>query len=237
MDAYVEALYKTTVAFFGILVYARLLGKQQMSQLTFYDYVTGITFGNIAAMIAVEPPRQMYLLLWILTLFTGLNYLMGFITEKSRFMRKIIEGEPTIIIHNGKILEKNMAQMHYNMENLMMQLREKDVFDIVDVEFAIAETDGIITVQKKSDKRPATPSDLGIKPEFEGVPSELIVDKQIIYQNLEQNHVDEAWLMNELRKKGYESVAQIAYASIDVNKNLYIDLFEDRLKDPVDITD
>ncbi|MEA1962374.1 MAG: DUF421 domain-containing protein [Bacillota bacterium] len=237
MEPFVEALFKTTVAFFGILVYARILGKEQMSQLTFYDYVTGITFGNIAAMIAVEPRKDIYLLLWVLTVFAALNYVMGVVTEKNRPLRKIIEGEPTIIIHNGKILEHNMAKNRYNMENLMMQLREKDVFDVADVEFAIAETDGILTVQKKSIRRPVTPDDMGMQPAYEGVPSELIVDGDIIYQNLEQNHLDEAWLMKKLREKGYESVQQIDYLSVDTYGNVYIDPVDDKLKDPVNITD
>ncbi|MEN6326116.1 MAG: YetF domain-containing protein, partial [Syntrophomonas sp.] len=136
MSPFIETMYRTTVAFIGILVYARILGKQQMSQMTFYDYVTGITFGSIAAAITVEPNDKLWLLVWALTIFALLDYLSGIITEKSRPLRKLIEGEPTILVHNGKIMEHNMAKIRYNMENLMMQLREKDVFDISDVEFA-----------------------------------------------------------------------------------------------------
>jgi uncharacterized membrane protein YcaP (DUF421 family) len=130
-----------------------------------------------------------------------------------------------------------MAKIRYNMENLMMQLREKDVFDVADVEFAIAETDGIVSVQKRSDKRPATPDDLNLRPPYEGVPSELIVDGKIIYQNLEQNHIDEKWLLEKLNEMGYDAIDQICYVSIDVNKNLYVDLVDDQIKDPIDITD
>lgn len=237
MDIYVQALIKTTVAFFGILVYARILGKQQMSQLTFYDYITGITFGNIAATIALEPNSKIALLLWILGVFTGLNYLMGVITEKSRPLRKVIEGEPTILIHKGKVLEHNMARCRYNMDNLLMQLRERDVFNIKDVEFAIAETDGMLTVQKKSHKRPASPDDFDIKPPYEGVPSELIVDGRVIYQNLQQNELDESWLLNELKNRGYESPDQITYASLDAAGKLYLDVREDKIDHPIDISD
>ncbi|MEN6461503.1 MAG: DUF421 domain-containing protein [Syntrophomonas sp.] len=237
MSPFIETMYRTTVAFIGILVYARILGKQQMSQMTFYDYVTGITFGSIAAAITVEPNDKLWLLVWALTIFALLDYLSGFITEKSRPLRKLIEGEPTILVHNGKIMEHNMAKIRYNMENLMMQLREKDVFDISDVEFAIAETDGILTVLKKSQKRPATPQDLGIPTSYEGLPSELIVDGKVIYQNLKQNNLDEQWLISQLKSKGFNSPDDIAYASLDVQGNIYIDERRDKLKHISDISD
>lgn len=237
MDPYLEALIKTVMAFFGILVYARILGKQQMSQLTFYDYITGITFGNIAATIAIEPAGKLWLLLWVLTIFTVLNYIMGVVTEKSRPLRKIIEGEPVILIHNGKVMEHNMAKSRYNMENLLMQLREKDVFNIADVEFAIAETDGQLTVMRKSQKRPVTASDLGVDTSYEGLPAEIIVDGEVIYQNLKQNNLDETWLIQQLQSLGYNDPGEITYASLDVNSNLYIDEKKDKLEHITDISD
>ncbi|MEN6351327.1 MAG: DUF421 domain-containing protein [Syntrophomonas sp.] len=237
MHEFLDAMMRAPVAFFGILVYARILGKQQMSQMTFYDYVTGITFGSIAAMIAVEPSNKTWLLLWILTIFAALNYIMGVITEKSRPLRKIIEGEPTILIHNGKIMEHNMSKLRYNMENLMMQLREKDVFNLSDVEFAIAETDGMLTVVKKSQKRPLTPADMGISTAYEGLSTEIIVDGEVIYQNLKQNNLDEEWLVSRLQSLGYNDPRKITYASLDVNGNLQVDEARDQLNQIVDITD
>jgi uncharacterized membrane protein YcaP (DUF421 family) len=237
MDPFIATLYRTAIAFIGILVYARILGKQQMSQMTFYDYVTGITFGSIAASIAVEPTSKLWLIVAALTVFAILDYLSGVLTEKSRPLRKIVEGEPTILVHNGKIMEHNMAKLRYNMENLMMQLREKDVFDISDVEFAIAETDGMLTVLKKPQKRSVTPQDLGIPVSYEGLPSELIVDGKIIYQNLKQNNLDEEWLISQLKGKGFNSPNDILYATLDVQGNLYIDERKDKLKHITDISD
>lgn len=237
MGVYFEALLKTVLAFTGILVYARLLGKQQMSQLTFYDYVTGITFGNIAATLAIDPSSKIGIYLFILTVFTAANYMMGVVTEKSRPLRKLIEGEPVILIHSGKILEHNMAKSRYNMENLMMQLREKDVFNVNDVEFAIAETDGQLTVLKKSARRPVSASDLGVSVPQEGLTSELVVDGEIIYKNLLQNNVDEEWLITQLRNLGYNQVNDISFASLDKNGNLYVDETRDQLESIVDISD
>lgn len=238
MDPYLRAVFQTVLAFLGILVYARLLGKQQMSQMTFYDYVTGITFGNIAATLAVdESDNKVWLYLWVLTLFFLLSYVAGYATEKSRPLRKLIEGEPTILIHNGKIMEHNMNKSHYNMENLMMQLREKDVFNLADVEYAIAETDGVLTVLKKSQKRPATPADLNLSTAYEGLPSELIVDGEVIYQNLTQNNLDEQWLITQLKNLGYNDPRQISYACLNADGQILIDEYRDKLEHLNDISD
>ena len=153
MDWFWMSTWKTVLAFILVLVYARLLGKEQIGQLTFYDYVTGITFGNIAAVLALSRDDDTLHIVWVLTLFVGIAFSMGYITLLSRPLRKIIEGEPVIVIHNGKILEKNMRKMRYNIENLTTQLREKGVFNLADVEFAVLETNGALSVQFKSQKR------------------------------------------------------------------------------------
>ena len=234
---YATVLIRTVLAFVTLFVVARLLGKQQLSQLTFYEYITGITMGDIAASIAIDAGRSPLYYMLALVAFAMLTLGTGVITEKSRPLRKLIEGEPVVLVHNGKILEHNMAKSGYNMENLMMQLRERDAFDIREVEFAIAETDGYLTVLKKSQNRPVTPADLGVDTKYEGVPSEIIVDGQVIHQNLKQNHLDEAWLIARLQSMGYNSPQEIPYASLDSEGNLYVDDKRDRLDPMTDISD
>ena len=234
---YATVLIRTVLAFVTLFVVARLLGKQQLSQLTFYEYITGITMGDIAASIAIDAGRSPLYYMLALVAFAALTLGTGVITEKSRPLRKLIEGEPVVLVHNGKILEHNMAKSGYNMENLMMQLRERDAFDIREVEFAIAETDGYLTVLKKSQNRPVTPADLGIDTKYEGIPSEIIVDGQVIHQNLKQNHLDEAWLIARLQSMGYNSPQEIPYASLDSEGNLYVDDKRDRLDPMIDISD
>ncbi|MDI9481218.1 MAG: DUF421 domain-containing protein [Bacillota bacterium] len=234
---YANVLIRTVLAFVTLFVVARLLGKQQLSQLTFYEYITGITMGDIAASIAIDAGRSPLYYMLALVAFAILTLGTGVITEKSRPLRKLIEGEPVVLVHNGKILEHNMAKSGYNMENLMMQLRERDAFDIREVEFAIAETDGYLTVLKKSQNRPVTQADLGVDTKYEGVPSEIIVDGQVIHQNLKQNHLDEAWLIARLQSMGYNSPQEIPYASLDSEGNLYVDDKRDRLDPMIDISD
>ncbi|GFN22761.1 DUF421 domain-containing protein [Thermanaeromonas sp. C210] len=236
--ATIEVVLQTFLAFVAILIYTRILGKQQVGQLTFFEYVNGITFGSIAAVLATDlSPNSTWVHFLGLTLFAALTWAAGYISLVSRPARKIISGEPTVVIHNGKILEQNMRKMRYNVDELSMQLREKNVFDIADVEYAILEPDGNLSVLLKSQKRPLTPADLSLPTAYEGVPTEIIVDGEILFENLKQNHLDEKWLLEQLQAQGVRDVSQVDYAVLRSNGSLYVNLKQDNLTNPVDITD
>ena len=173
METYLFGVLKALLAFVVILILARWLNKEQLSQLTFYDWIVGITIGSMAANLTNEPEGRILEHVVILVVFSAAAYLTGMMTVKSRPLRKLIEGEPTVVIHNGRILEHNMAKLHYNVDNLLNQLREKNVFNIEDVEFALLEGNGGLSVLLKSQKRPLTPSDLGIPTSYEGYPARL----------------------------------------------------------------
>ena len=157
METYLFGVLKALLAFVVVLVLARWLNKEQLSQLTFYDWIVGITIGSMAANLTNEPEGRILEHVVILVVFSAAAYLTGMMTVKSRPLRKLIEGEPTVVIHNGRILEHNMAKLHYNVDNLLNQLREKNVFNIEDVEFALLEGNGGLSVLLKSQKRPLTP--------------------------------------------------------------------------------
>ncbi|MGI6551895.1 MAG: DUF421 domain-containing protein [Bacillota bacterium] len=235
----IEVFLQTILAFAAIFLYARILGKQQVGQLTVFEYINGITFGSIAAALAVEiGPQETWYHFLGLTVFFLLTYFLGHVALVSRPARKLIAGEPTIVIHNGKILEDKMKKMQYNVDELTMQLREKGYFDLSQVEFAILETNGALSVLPKSQYRPLTPRDLGLKTRYEGMMSEIIVDGQVIYQNLVQNNLDEKWLMEELMKQGIQDLDQVSYAGLGSDGNLYVDKVQDQLGDrPTDISD
>lgn len=233
-----EVILQTLLAFAAILIYTRILGKQQVGQLTFFEYINGITFGSIAAALATDiDPDRTWLHFLGLTLFAALTWGAGYVALLSRPARKLISGEPTVVIHNGKILEQNMRKMRYNVDELTMQLRQKNVFDIADVEYAILEPNGNLSVLLKSQKRPLTPADLQVPTEYEGVPTELIVDGEILFENLKQVNLDEKWLEQQLKAQGVEDVSQVDYAVLRSNGSLYVNLKKDQLTTPVDITD
>lgn len=237
MNPFLEILIRGVGAFIIVLVITRVVGKTQIGQLTISDFVNAIILGSIAANMVVDLKENGWYYVFGLVLFglftTGVEYL----SMKYRPARKLIEGEPTIVIHNGKILEDNMKKLIYHVDDLMMQLREKNVFNIADVEYAILEPNGELSVLLKSQKRPLTPQDLQLPTNYEGIPSELIIDGVVIQQNLQQNNLTEEWLYRELEKKGVKTVKDVMYASLDAGGNLYVDKRQDTMQHITDITD
>ena len=135
--AYLHVLFQTLLAFGTILVLTIILGKQQISELTYFEYINGITFGSIAATLATDIDSETGLHFFGLVLFGGLTFLMSFLTLKSRWAKKLLEGDPVIVIRDGKILENNLRKSRFNVDQILQLLREKDVYDVSQVQFAI----------------------------------------------------------------------------------------------------
>jgi len=228
---------RSIIAFFSLLIFARLLGKQQISQLNFFDYTLGITIGSIAAELTVNLssrawPHWVGLLSWAV-----LGYTMEFIAMKWRYAAKYIEGEPTIIIMNGKIMENALRKMKYNISDIMEQLRNKDVFDLTEVDFAIIESNGKLSVLKKTEYQNVTCKDLKIKKEKSGISTELIYDGILIEENLKQLNKDKKWLMNQLKSQGINDVSEVFLATLNPGGSLYVDKYKDHIKKILDIGD
>lgn len=233
---YFLTIIRSIMAFFTLLILARGLGKKQVSHLTFFEYVLGITVGSIAASMSTNLANRALsefagLVTWVM-----LVVIVEIIALKNRKLAKITDGEPTILIQNGKIMEDRLGTTFCRLEDLMAQLRKKNVFNISDVEFAILETDGSLSVLKKSQVQPITPNDLNISTNYQGMDIELIQEGQIIIQNLKQIKKDKKWLLSELEKRGI-TLDQVVFGSIDTNGLLYLDLYKDKGIDIVDPSD
>ncbi len=233
-----EVFLQTLLAFFSLFIYARILGKQQISQLTFFEYATGITFGSIAGTLATDiGPTRTLMHFLALTLFALLTYIMQVVSLKNRPARKVIQGEPVVVIQNGKILEEKMHVLRYNLDDLKMQLRNMGYFNINDVEYAILEPNGQLSVLPKSQKRPVTPEDLQVSTNYEGVEVELIQDGEIIYQNLSQDNLDLNWLEQQLRQQGVTDLNQVVYAGLDTRGKFFLDTKRDGGVQNINVTD
>lgn len=228
---------RAIIAFFSLLIFAKILGKQQISQLTFFDYALGITIGSIAATLTTDLssrawPHFVGLLTWCL-----LGYLMEYITEKWRYAAKYMEGEPTIVIMNGKIMESALKKMKYTASDLMGLLRVKDIFDLSQVDFAIIEPNGQLSVLKKPEYEPLTPKDMSIQKEPSGISTELIYDGILINENLKQLNKTEKWLMNQLKIHKVKDVSEVFLATLTPSGSLYIDKYDDHMVKVTDIGD
>jgi uncharacterized membrane protein YcaP (DUF421 family) len=237
LNPYAEILLRAVAAFLGVLIVTRLVGKSQVGQLTISDYVNGIVIGSIAAGLVTDLGRNPGFYGAGLFAFAALTIGVQQLALKNRTLRKIFSDEPTVVVHNGKILEQNMARMRYNVDDLLMQLREKGAFNIADVEFAVAEPNGNLSVLLKAQKQPVTPQDLGVPTSYQGLPSELVVDGQVIKQNLVQNNLSEEWLYRELEKQGVTSLQEVVLASLDTSGHLYVDRRRDTMDHYTDTSD
>jgi uncharacterized membrane protein YcaP (DUF421 family) len=224
------------MAAFTMLILTRALGKKQVSQLNFFEYILGITVGSIAASMSTNLNNRPLAELAALITWIALAFALETISLKSRKLSKLIDGEPLILIENGKIMEEKMALARYSFVDLIEQLREKDVFSLSDVEFAVLETDGTLSVLKKSQAQPVTPADLNLSSEYQGLSVELISEGTILKQNLEQIGRDEKWLREELKKRGLR-LEQVAFGIQDTKGRLYLDLYKDEGINIIDASD
>lgn len=229
MDHLWEVVWKSFVIFFMLIILARILGKKLLAQLTFFDFVIGITIGTVAGAFVTTTVKGTWVLLSPVFL-TILTVGMGFLTVKNLFARKVLEGEPVIIIQNGKILEKNMLKLRYHLDDLEMQLREKSIFDIGQVEFAIFEPHGKLSVLKKSQYQPLTPKDLKMSTQYMGLATEIIKDGDVLEQNLKQNNLTMDWLRQELKKQRIDKISDVVYAALNTDGTLCIDKRNDDLQ-------
>ncbi len=237
MKLFIEILIQTLLAFFSILYITRLLGRQQVSQLTFYEYVNGITFGSIAGTLATDVNQRTWQHLLGLMLFGVLTFSISYITLKKRSIRKVLEGEPILVIQNGQLLENNMKRTRYNIDDLEVLLRQADCFTPDDVEYGILEINGQLSVIKKGEKRNVTLGDLKISSNPETIPTELIIGGQIIYENLRKRKLSGKDLINNLRMFGVKKVDEVMYATIDENGKMYVDKYDDKLKPNTDFSE
>lgn len=219
---------RSFIAFFTLLLFVRLMGKQQVSQLTFFDYVVGITIGSIASTLSVQVNENTLATLVGMGTWTALAILLAVLGIRSVWVQKVVDGEATVVIENGKILEENLKRIRIPIDELLSELRVQGVFSIADVEFALFEPGGKFSIQKKSQKQPLTPGDLNIPTQYDGLPTVLIMDGVVLDDALRSLKLSKAWLKHQLNKKKIQDTSEVSLAQLDTKGNLYVDLDGDR---------
>jgi len=204
-----------------LLISLRVLGKRQVSTLQPYELVTIILLADVASIPMATTGTP--LVNGIVGVFALLlvSYTVSFITMRSARARAFISGRPTIIVANGRIVEPAMEELRYTMDDLMEQLRVLGYPNISDVEYAVLETNGQLSVVPKSQKRPVQAADVGVSTEYEGLPIPLVIDGEVDVTNLERIGLDTSWLEQQLSQRGVESPQQVLYAALDTSGNLY----------------
>lgn len=197
----------------AILVIFRLMGKREIGELNVLDLVVFIMIGEMAVVAIENHSEPVVNTLLPMVVLLGIQIALALFSLRSSRIRKLIDGKPSILINKGKIDEKEMRRQRYNFDDLLMQLRSKDIDNIADVEFAILETSGQLSVVKKNKNKN--------KPASYTEP--LIVGGKIQQSNLKKSNKTEAWLCSELQKRGYGDISRISFCSYQ-DGAFYIDL-------------
>ncbi|AIS51663.1 hypothetical protein TKV_c04610 [Thermoanaerobacter kivui] len=214
--------FRTLILYALVVIFMRISGKQQIGQLQPYELVVAIMIADLVAI-----PMQnkgIPLLSGIIPVLTLLvsQLFLSYLSMKSLRARAIICGTPTILVENGKILTSQLQKERYNINDLLEELRVKGYPNIADVEYAILETNGSLSVIPKSNKRPVTPQDLNLTPQYEGLPLPIIIDGRIMHQNMQKAGIDMEWLNEQLKMWKIQNVKEVLFASLDTNKVLTV---------------
>ena len=223
MNELFSTAIRTLAGFTILLLLTRLTGKKQLSQMTIFTYITGITLGSMIGEMVIHGGSEFLEEIVGVVLWSALSFAVEYVGLKAPLFRVMLDGEPTILIKRGEIQAKQLRKMRLNMDDLTMLLREKDVFSIRDVWYAILEPHGELSVLKKSAKQSILMEDLGLQPSNPAyLPSELITDGKLIARNLLEYGKTEAWLTEELSKQGITSMKQVLYAELSEDGTLFL---------------
>lgn len=223
---YISILFSTIIK--GILIYvlalilSKLIGIKIISQINFFDFIVGISIGSMIAKIIIDKDHVVFSGLIALIMFTLLTIATSYLNLKSYKARSIINAKTLILVENGRIIDKNIKRLRITINELMMKLREKDVFSLEDVQFAIMESNGKLSVLIKADKKPVTPYDMDLKVKNLSLINDIIIDGKIIDKNLKISGIDKKWLQSELKRRKVNNIEDIFYAGVDKNKKLTI---------------
>lgn len=222
--SHLSIFLRSLFAFFILFLLTRCLGKKQISQLTFFDYITGITIGSIAASCAVDAQIDASMGLVGLLTWTLLSISLSYVTLKKLKIKRLLDGTPTIVIQQGKILYENLKQERFTVLDLLEELRLQGVFCVEQVNFAILENGGRLSILLKSQFQPMKPKDLNILTKTEGLPANLIIDGCILQENLALVDRDETWLCEVLKNKGFSSISDVTLATLKPDGPLIVTL-------------
>ena len=202
-----------------LFLIAKIMGHKQVAHLDFFDYITGITIGSIAAELATELESPWKPLL-AMCVYGIVSFGLSIATSKFPRLRKFVNGTPTVIMNNGKIYRKNMKKAKLDLSEFMVMCRQEGYFHISAIQTAIFEYNGKLTILPVSQQRPVTPSDMNLFPPPDAIDTEVIMDGRILEDNLKRMGLDAKWLQSQLKSQGYHSAKEIYLGLCDKNKTL-----------------
>jgi len=220
----VIGIIRTLILFAVVVIELRIMGKRQVSQLQPYELVIVIMLSALAAIPMGNTGVPLASGLFPIVTLMVVQVVLSFVAMKSERARAVICGTPSVLVANGKIVEPEIARLRYNVNDLLEQLRNKNVPNIADVEFAVLETNGELSVIPKSQKRPVVPADMNLPTTYEGLPVTLVIDGRLLEKNLARVGLTADWLRAELQKFGIGHWRDAFFVSLDTEGKLFYQL-------------
>ncbi|SDL93168.1 DUF421 domain-containing protein [Sediminibacillus halophilus] len=220
-----ELILRVSISFLVLYVLTRIMGRKEISQMTFFNFVSAIAIGSITANLVANQNFSLRNGVLALVGWAAFTLILDLIDIKSKRARKVVTGSPITVVKEGKIIEDAMQQSRLDLDSLKAMLREKNVFSLKDVDYAVFETNGKLSVMKKQDKQSVTKNDMMVGSQQTTYPiaTEVITDGRILSKNLAKLDLDNAWLEQQLQQAGVDSVKDVFYAEVQQDGSLFID--------------
>jgi len=202
LEEYILIGLRTLLLYGLIIIIFRLMGKREVGELSLLDLIVFLMIAEVAVFAIEDTSMNMMQAVFPMLLLMSLQIILSWFSIKNKWFRDTMDGTPSVLVRHGKLMKVEMRKNRYNIDDLMQQLREKDIFDLQDVEFAILEPSGMLTVLKKGKKE----GELSLP---------LVMDGQIQYDHLKRIQKDEQWLKSELKKEGYSTIKNIFFCSFE----------------------
>ncbi len=213
---------KIFVGYIILMVTTKILGKTQINQLTPFDFISALVLGELVGEAIHNKEINLVQMVFVVAIWGGLIYITEWITQKFKRTRSLLEGRPAIVIHKGKINYNALKSNRLDLDQLLNLLRKKGVFSVREVEYAILESDGTVSVLKKSSYDIPTRREMNFKDEPVYLPIAFVSDGEILKENLKEAGIDEKWLRQQLQVHGCKRVSDCLYAEWKEGEDLHV---------------
>lgn len=228
MSDFLNICFRTILILIILFFITKMMGKKQISELNFFDYVVGITIGSIAADISLDIEKDMLAGIAALFIYGFISYIISFVSIKSILARRFFIGVPTVLVEKGKIIESGLKKSKIDVNDLLMVARENGYFNLDEIDYALMEVNGNISFLPKEKEKPVTKKDMKIKCSNEGLTVNAIIDSKYMANNMKAINKDKEWLDHELKVNGYDNYDNILLATID--NNYKVTIYEKNVK-------
>lgn len=219
---YSQILIETIVGFLCLFTLTKVLGKTQITQITAFDFIAALVLGELVGNALYDKEAGILEIVYAVFLWGLLIYITEWVTQKYKGTRALLEGRPSVIIYKGKLQYQNMKKGRLDINQLQHLLRSKEVFSLQDVEFAVLETDGTVSILRKTNAQTPTRKDLNLPPQNVELARTIINDGEVVWDNMREAGLDHDWLDQELKKQQVSSVKDVLYAEYKKGEDLHM---------------